>query len=114
VKHQKPGTLESKALQLSKLRKQHSKPSNGEHQIQTSAASPTSDSFEAALLNSRKDFETNGKRDMEVALEESLQDYERTVEDQERQVMQTTNVQFEEEQMMQMIIKESIKHFLFG
>ena len=46
---------------------------------------------------------------MEVALEESLQDYERTVEDQERQVMQTTNVQFEEEQMMQMVIKESIK-----
>ena len=46
---------------------------------------------------------------MEVALAESLQDYEKAVEDQERQVMQKTNAQFEEEQMMQMVIKESMK-----
>ncbi len=45
---------------------------------------------------------------MEVALAESLQVYEKTVEDQERQIILNTNAQFDEEQIMQMALKESM------
>jgi hypothetical protein len=59
-------------------------------------------------MSSRKEFETNGKRDMEVALTESMQDYEKIAEEQERQILQNSNAQFEEEQIMQMALKESM------
>ncbi len=60
-------------------------------------------------MSSRKEFETNGKRDMEVALTESMQDYEKIAEEQERQILLNSNAQFEEEQIMQMALKESMQ-----
>ena len=56
-------------------------------------------------MSSRKEY---GKRDMEVALTESMQDYEKISEEQERQILQNSNAQFEEEQIMQMALKESM------
>jgi hypothetical protein len=43
-------------------------------------SSPQDDILDA-ILSSRKEFETNGKRDMEVALTESMQDYEKIAEE---------------------------------
>jgi len=57
-------------------------------------------------MSSRKEY---GKRDMEVALTESMQDYEKIAEEQERQILQNSNAQFEEEQIMQMALKESMQ-----
>ena len=46
---------------------------------------------------------------MEVALTESMQDYEKIAEEQEKQILQSSNAQFEEEQIMQMALKESMQ-----
>ena len=49
---------------------------------------------------------------MEVALAESLQNYEKEVLNQEQNLIQTSNNnEFEEEQIIQMTIKESIKEY---
>jgi hypothetical protein len=70
--HPKPGFLEQRALENSRLRsirKHESHPSSPQDEILD------------AILSSRKEFETNGKRDMEVALTESMQDYEKIAEE---------------------------------
>jgi hypothetical protein len=50
-----------------------------------------------AIVKSRQEFESNGKRDMEAALAESLNLFEKDIKKQEQQVIKTSNAQFEEE-----------------
>ena len=45
---------------------------------------------------------------MEVALAESLQNYENELQNQEKHLIQTSKAQYEDEQLLQMTIKESM------
>ena len=45
---------------------------------------------------------------MEVALAESLQNYENELQNQEKHLIQTSKAQYEDEQLLEMTIKESM------
>ena len=60
-------------------------------------------------MKSRSEFEVNGKRDIDAALAESPDSSENKMEEQEKQIIQKSNDQFNEEQIVQLTIKESMK-----
>ena len=60
-------------------------------------------------MKSRTEFEVNGKRDMDAALAESLDTYENKMEEQEKQIIQKSKEIFDEEQIIQITMKESMK-----
>eukprot|EP00347_Sterkiella_histriomuscorum_P002114 403369422 len=114
-----PGQLEDQALMMSQRRKQllDSQSHNNQNQqksnmINTSSSSNTHQNHDIVsdlIMRSRKDFEQQGKRDMEVALAESMQNYEKDIKDKEQQLINQTENQYDEEQLMQLALKESIK-----
>ena len=64
---------------------------------------------EDAILRSRSEFEVNGKRDMDAALAESLDAYENKMEIEEKQILQKSHDLYNEEQIVQITMKESMK-----
>lgn len=107
-----PGEREAEAVRTSHLRRERRGQAPNHSQMEEAKGKggerDRNDQVHA-IARSRLEFEARGKRDMQVAMEESLSLYQNQLSSLEEEAIASSKTEFEEQQLLQLAMKESIK-----